>query len=276
MPHPSRTTLAALGGIALGAVVAVVVVAAGGIGNRAAARPKPEATTEFIAAFERSLTATFVTTADYTRVLDDGRTLESATFIAQRPPDRLQRQFGGITGTVGGHQIMCSTTVDGSFHCGPAAPAADPAQAMSTQIENLHSYFVAPALYRVVKGDQDGCFELTQVRALALAPYGTSAVMCFDAPSGAMSYLEQHLEGAVDTFKAVEIRPFATDQDFSLAQDNTYDSTSAGERTDLGLPSDDTAPSGTGPSTTGPSTTGPSGTGPSGTGPSSTPTSATG
>ncbi len=74
--------------------------------------------------------------------------------------------------------------------------------------------------------------------------------MCFDAPTGAISYLEQHLEGAVDTFKAVEIRPFATDQDFSLAQDNAYDSTSGGERADLGLPTDDTTPTGTDPSST--------------------------
>ena len=191
-------------------------------------------------------------------MLDSGRTLESATFVAQRPPDRLQRQFGGITGTVAGHQIMCSTNVGGSFHCGPAAPAADPAQALATQIESLHSYFAAPPLYRVVQGDDDGCFELTQVRPLARAPYGTSATMCFDAATGAIRYLQQHLEGAVDTFEAVEIRPFATDADFSLAQDNTYDSTSEGERADVGLPgtTDTSVPPGTGPTNATASTTG--------------------
>ena len=53
----------------------------------------------------------------------------------------------------------------------------------------------------------------------------------------------------MDTFEAVEIRPFATDADFSLAQDNTYDSTSEGERADVGLPvtTDTTVPPGTGP-----------------------------
>jgi len=252
--HSSRTGLATLAGVTVGAVVAVLMIVGGGVARRATPKPKPEATTEFIEAFQRSLSATFVSKADYTRVLDSGRALESATFIAQRPPDRIQRQFGGITGTVAGRQIMCSTTLDGQFHCGPAAPAADPNSALTTQTENLQSYFAPPALYRVVKGDP-GCFELTQVRALPLAPYGSAATMCFDDVTGAIRYLEQHLEGAVDTFNATEIRPFATDQDFSLAQDNIYDSTSGGERADVGLPTSTSSP-GTDPTDGATATTG--------------------
>ncbi|HEY5153165.1 MAG TPA: hypothetical protein VIJ47_00425, partial [Acidimicrobiales bacterium] len=240
MTRPARTRLAAAAGIVVGLVVAALVIVGAGIGGRAAPKPKPDATVEFIAAFQRSLGATFVAKADFTRVLDDGRTLESAAFTAQRPPDRIQRQFGGITGTVAGSQIMCSTTVDGQFHCGPAAPAGDPNASLAKQLQNLQSYFADPALYRVVEGDP-GCFELTQVRPLPLAPYGSSATMCFDEATGAIRYLEQRLEGAIDTYKAVEIRGFATDQDFSLAQDNTYDSTSGGERADLGIPPSDTS-----------------------------------
>jgi len=79
--------------------------------------------------------------------------------------------------------------------------------------------------------------------------------MCFDDVTGAIRYLEQHLEGAVDTFNATEIRPFATDQDFSLAQDNIYDSTSGGERADVGLPTTTSSP-GTDPTDGATATTG--------------------
>ena len=241
----SRTGLAALGGIAVGVVLAVLVIVGGGVSSRATPKPKPEATAEFVAAYERSLRATYVMKADYTRVLDNGRTLQSATFIAQRPPDRIQRQFGGITGTVAGRQIMCSTALGTEFHCGPAAPAPDSNGALTAQLANLQSYFVDPALYRVVNGDP-GCFELTQVRPLPLAPYGSAATMCFDGPTGAMRYLEQQLEGAVDTLNATDIRSFATDQDFSLARDTDYDASTEGEAANLGLPTT-TAPTTTTP-----------------------------
>ena len=237
----SRTGLAALGGVAVGLVVAVLVIVGGGVSSRATPKPKPEATEEFIAAFERSLRATYVMKADYTRVLADGRTLQSATFIAQRPPDRIQRQFGGITGMVAGRQIMCSAALGTEFHCGPAAPAPDANGALTAQLADLRSYFNAPALYRVVNGEP-GCFELTQVRSLPLAPYGSAATMCFDGPTGAMRFLEQQLEGAVDTLNATEIRPFATDQDFSLARDTEYDASAGGESANLALPTTTTPP----------------------------------
>jgi hypothetical protein len=219
----------------MGLAIAGMLVATGLVDRRTTPRVKPEATADFIAAFQRSLGATFALDANYTRVLPDGKRLESATFVAQRGADHLQRQFGGITGTIGGHQILCSTTADGQFPCGPAVAAADPKESLSQQLENLRSYFAPPPLYRVIRAD-DECFELTQVRRYPTAPYGTWARMCFDPETGAVRFLAQHLEGATDTFSAVRIRSMVTDQDFSLSQDRAYDSTLSG------LP-DDTADS---------------------------------
>lgn len=246
VPRSPRVGLAALAGVTVGIVVAGLVVGSGLLRDREAPVPKPEATQEFIAAFQRSLDSTYVVRANFTRTLESGRTLESSTFVAQRPPDRIERQFGGITGTVAGHQIMCSGATGGAFHCGPAAAATDANATLAQQLVNLRSYFADPALYRVVRAD-DECFELTQIRPLALAPYGSSATMCFDPPTGAMRYLTQTLEGATDTFEAFEIRPFASDQDFSLSQDPAYDATSDGHPADDGSSPPDTTPDSTGP-----------------------------
>ena len=73
-------------------------------------------------------------------------------------------------------------------------------------------------------------------------PYGSWARMCFDPETGVMRFLEQHLEGAVDTFSAVRIRSTVTDQDFSLNQDRAYDSTLSGLPDDTGVAPGDTSP----------------------------------
>jgi hypothetical protein len=226
--RPASRPLAVVAGLMVGALAAVVVVGVGGIGDRAAPAPAPEATGDFIAAFQRSIEGTYVVEADYRRVLDDGRTMDSATFVAQRPPDRIERQFGGITGTVNGKQVNCSTATEGQFKCGVSAAAPDPVQVRQQQMDNLQSYFAAPALYRVVRSGAD-CFELTQMRAYPTAPYGSRARICFDEATGAIRFLEEHLDGAVDTLDAVTIRGQVSDQDFDLSQNTAYDQRAVGE-----------------------------------------------
>src|SRR5690554_1320858 len=56
-----------------------------------------EAAEALVAAWERSRTATFVTTGTYERRSDvTGAAIRSEDHLAQRPPRRLHRQLGGV------------------------------------------------------------------------------------------------------------------------------------------------------------------------------------
>ena len=213
--------MGALAGVVAGLIVTLAVVGGGALDDRVTARPVPDASEEFVSAFRRSLEGTYLVRATFTRVLADGRTLTSNAAVAQRPPDSIRRQFGGLTGSVAGHQVVCSTEAGGRFHCGPGAIAPDRAGVVDQDLANLRSYFVAPALYRAVRAGPD-CFELTQMRPSGVVPYGSFARFCFDPGTGAIRLLEQHLEGATDTFEATLVRAEVSAQDFSLADDSAY------------------------------------------------------
>jgi hypothetical protein len=202
----------------------------GSLDDRATAAPKPSATAPFLAAFERSLTGTYVVDAIYTRRLDSGREMKSAASVVQAPPDHIRRELGGITGTINGHGITCLTDATGAYSCGPGPTAELSTDKVASDMANLRSYFTGPVpLYRVVRSGSD-CYELTQVRALFNAPYGSYAEMCFDQATGAMSKVVTRLDGATDTFRAIHISPTVTPADLSLAQpkdDNPTTTTTA-------------------------------------------------
>src|SRR3954447_14532665 len=124
----------ALAGVAVGVAIGAVLVAVGVVDSRATPPPRPDASGDFLAAYQRSLEGTYVVHATFTRVLDSGATLSSAALVAQRPPDVIRRQFGGISGTVAGSQIACSTEADGSFHCAPGAAAPPYEQTVATSV----------------------------------------------------------------------------------------------------------------------------------------------
>jgi hypothetical protein len=211
----------ALAGVVAGLAVTLFVVGSGRLDDRVAVRPLPDASDAFVSAFERSLEGTYLVRATFTRVLTDGRTMTSNAGVAQRPPDTIRRGFGGLSGSVDGHQVVCSTQADGRFHCGPGAVAPDHADVVRQDLANLRSYFTAPALYRAVQTDPD-CFELTQARPSGVVPYGSFARFCFDPETGAIRLLKQDLEGATDTFEATLVRPDVTDQDLSLDDDPAF------------------------------------------------------
>jgi hypothetical protein len=219
------TRSAALGGVTgavVGSLVAVALVMGGALDDRVPAEPRPDASAAFLAAYQRSLVGTYVVRADFTRRLDSGRVLTSTAMVAQRPPDTIRRQFGGITGTVDGQVVGCSTEVDGTYHCSPAAPAPPFEQTVQESVATMTSYFTeTPALYRAVAYGDD-CFELIQNRPSAVLPYGSQARFCFDQETGAVRLLIEKLEGAVDTFEATAIRGTVSPSDFSLVDDDEF------------------------------------------------------
>ena len=216
---------AALGGVAgavLGSIVAVVLVLGGALDGRVASGPAPDASAEFLAAYQRSLEGTYVVHADFTRRLDSGAVLTSSALVAQRPPDTIRRQFGGITGTVAGSIVSCSTEAGGTFHCAPVADAPPYEDTVRQSVDTMTSYFADPVpLYRAVRYGSD-CFELIQNRPSAVLPYGSQARFCFDDGTGAVRLLIERLEGAIDTFEATDIRSGVGAQDFSLNEDDAF------------------------------------------------------
>jgi hypothetical protein len=217
---PRPPLLAAGAGLLVGLVAAAVLVAGGSLDGRLTPVPVPDASEAFVQAYQRSLEGTYAVEADYSRKLTDGRTLRARAFVAQRPPDSIRRQFGGISGVVAGRTVACSTDL-GTFHCGPSAPAPDPAVTKQRAVDAMRSYFAAPALYRATADGPD-CFELTQARPAVTLPYGSEARFCFDPGTGAIRILRQQLEGATDTFEATLVRSEVTVADFDLGPDDAF------------------------------------------------------
>ena len=69
-------------------------------------------------------------------------------------------------------------------------------------------------LYAVADGDEEGCFELAQLRSDPRAPFGTEAQFCFDAATGAPSNSRVGYEGGiVEVVTVTEIETVVTDGD---------------------------------------------------------------
>ncbi|MGZ4785123.1 MAG: hypothetical protein ACXV5S_05595 [Acidimicrobiales bacterium] len=268
---PRSAVLGGIAGAVVGSLVAVALVMGGALDDRVPKVPAPDASAEFLAAYQRSLEGTYVVRADFTRRLDSGATLRSNALVAQRPPDSIRRQFGGISGTIGGHLVTCSTEDGGGFHCSPSADAPPYEETVQQSVQTMTSYFTeTPALYRAVRYGAD-CFELIQNRPSAVLPYGSQARFCFDEATGAVKELIERLEGAIDTFEATDIRGSVTAGDFSLSEDDDFalhTEAAATDPNDITNPDDttpttgSTAPTGSGDGTdpTATSTTAPSGT----------------
>jgi hypothetical protein len=221
-PH-LRSTLA---GTAVGVAVAAGLVVAGPL-RLPERRDREDATAGFLVAWERSRRGTFVVRSVFGRRQPDGATLSSPTELVQRPPDRLVRRFGGITGTIGGREVSCTGDA-GAYRCTPAAappaggpPGTDPSgrpagtdafeDAVRQELDTFRSYVTPPAegdrpLYRVVRAADAGCFALVQQLPYTGAPYGTDAQLCFDDATGALRSLRRRFDnGVVETEEAGSI-----------------------------------------------------------------------
>jgi hypothetical protein len=221
--------LATVCGVAVGTVVASVLVASGSLDGRATAVPPAPAGPAFLAAFQHSLTGTYRVDGTFTRRIEEtGRTLTSGASRVQAPPDHLDREFGGVNGAIGGHVIGCSTARGNAYICSPTSTKENWSSYVSTAMGAMRAYLdPRHPLYTVVAAGTD-CFDLTQVGRMAIAPYGIAAHMCFDKDTGAMTYLREQLDGppdATDTFAATHITGAVSPSDFSLGRDTADSST---------------------------------------------------
>jgi hypothetical protein len=213
------------------ALVAVLALVVGVVAVLAVVRDRDdaiegEAALEgLVAAWERYRMGTFVVESEWRRTMRaDGRTLYSATFLAQRPPDRVQRQHGSVRGQLNGNPIYCGTGPDGTYGCTPAArPAPDHRATVEDELEAWRSYTVGAVPLYEVRHDGDECFTLQLVRVdFPDPPYGREAELCFDEATGALRLLRRELPTAVEVQEAVAIRTEVGPADFSLEQDDAY------------------------------------------------------
>ncbi len=216
-------------GVAVGSAIAVSLVGTGTL-RVPVHRDTRDASAELLTAWERSRRGTFVVDSDFRRTLADGRSLYSSTNLAQNPPDRLLRQFGGISGTVHGHPVVCATDPKAVFGCTEGTADAPSFEAgLADELATLSSYIRprvtgALALYRAIRAPEAGCFELFEQIAYPDPPYGHYAKFCFDDATGAPTFVERQLDDhVIETQRSVSIRTDVLATDFSLQEDASFD-----------------------------------------------------
>ncbi len=189
-------------------------------GDEASAPVDDDAEADLVAAYERSRQGTHVVEAQFTRTMGDGRQLQSAALIAQRPPDEVRWELGSVSGEVGGRRVNCTPDgTGGAMRCAPTGElSTSREERVAEEVVNLRSYFEGETPVYQVRRAGPGCFVLEQVYlALPDAPYGRETTMCFDAATGAMTELELRREGgSVDRIHAIAVRSEVTAADFSL------------------------------------------------------------
>ncbi len=201
-------------GVAVGLAVAALVVAGwDGGDDRVSGR---EATAAFLDAWERSRTSTYYVASEFRRTTPAGE-LEGLHEIAQQPPDLVRRQFGAVTGQLGGHPIRCNLDPDEQVACTQGATEVRPWEdKVATEMERWDDYFAGSSpLYRV-EADGQGCFDLHLTRVFPAPPYGRRARFCFDESTGAPTYTEIRRDEGTDVLEAVEVRAVPTGADFAL------------------------------------------------------------
>ena len=176
----------------------------------------PSATEAFLAAWRRSLTGTYVAEQVVERRLVSGRSFSSEVIIAQRPPDRIRDGSSGLEGRVDGRRFGC--VPDGGCRFG--GEAAPYRQEVEEEMDLLRAIVdAAVPLYRVVHGDDDGCYVLVLRARILAPPYGEDATFCFDARTGALRRSVVHRAEATDTTTTVDLRADVRPSDLTLPPD---------------------------------------------------------
>jgi hypothetical protein len=207
-------------GVVLVAVYAAVMVAV--LVTTPSGRLRPgdrdldeEAAEELIDAWERSRTATFIRFGTFERRSNEtGAVFSSPDVLAQRPPQRLHRQVGGVTGRDDRRSLECTSAVGSDdTRCVLGEPSGPTyAEDVASEVEGLRSLLEGPSPVYAVETVGDGCFELAQLRVEPRAPFGVEARFCFDAETGApTTHRVRHPGGVVEVLAVTEVRPAVTD-----------------------------------------------------------------
>jgi hypothetical protein len=186
--------------------------------NSAAANSddRREAAIAFLDAWAISRESTWKVIATFERTPANGSgALSSPLEMVQRPPDRLVRQFGSVTGVLDGEEVGCSTGPDDETQCRAGAPV-NYDEEVATELDRLEAYVAGPVPIYAVTREGSDCFRLDRQLEYLLPPYGDQARFCFDAPTGAPVRTEVVRPEATDVTKAEAVSADVTDADFEL------------------------------------------------------------
>ncbi len=211
------------------AVLAAIVVLVGAIGwwgpDGSDSATSADPVDSFVAAFTRSLNATYKLEGEFVRTTEDGRSLSSGLLVVQRPPDRVQRSLGSTAGTINDRSVNCGVpTGGGAYTCAEGGVVAGFDQRRARQLTAIDDYVRGDDPVYSVTDDGDGCFGLVRRRADVDATYGTESQLCFDASTGALQRLQvRHDGGTTDVLLGIVLTGEVSDADFDLDADATYD-----------------------------------------------------
>jgi hypothetical protein len=177
------------------------------------------AAADFVEAWERARLATFVRTGTFERRSDvTGSAISSEDVLAQRPPQRVHRQLGGVDGRDDRRLISCPSPPEGATpeECTLGEPEGPSyAEDVASEVAALHTLVEGEApVYAVGRSSDRDCFDLVQLRVEPRAPFGREAQFCFDEATGAPTNSRVTYEGGiVEVVVTTDLRAEVTDQD---------------------------------------------------------------
>ncbi len=174
------------------------------------------AATSFLAAWAASRAGTWKVDATFQRTPATGSgKLSSPLEMVQRPPERLVRQFGSVTGVIDGKEVGCAPAPDGTVKC-RAGAVVDYDDEVATEMSRLQSYVAGPLpIYAVFREGSD-CYRLDRQIDYLAPPYGDHARFCFDPKTGAIVTAEVVRPEATDVTTAVVVTGDVADADLAL------------------------------------------------------------
>ena len=190
---------------------------------------------DFVAAWERSRTETYLAISSWRRVTAAGDEMSRVRVVAQRPPDRVLSSGRSLSGTVDGVTVQCDELVDD-----PGAESGEPDEA-EVACSEVDGGFTAEdfqalvdeevsAMWAYVEGDsplyrvsRDGdCYDLRLLRSMIAPPYGQRARFCFDSETGASTEIQVERPEATDTLELLSVTAEVTDDDLAALAAGTY------------------------------------------------------
>ena len=174
------------------------------------------AAASFLDAWAKSRASTWKVDATFERTPASGTgKLSSPLEMVQRPPERLTRQFGSVTGVIGGKEVGCAPAPDGTVKC-RSGGAVDYDKEVATEMKRLATYVAGPVPIYAVSRDGQGCYRLDRQIEYLSPPYGDHARFCFDPKTGAIVKVEVVRPEATDVTTAVLVTGDVADADLAL------------------------------------------------------------
>lgn len=205
--------VAAMAVVIVAIAVAAAVVLLDDDGDDGGSTPS-DAVDEFLDAYERSRTETFVVEQRFTRTTPGGQQLSFDRRLVQQPPDdRLVVGGGAAEGRLDGRVVRCSTAPDGTSRCDEGPPAGPYDEEVEAELAELQQLVVGESPVYVVERGEPGCYALRLRVVIPSPPYGELAGFCFDEATGAPTRVEVRREEATDVTEAVDIRTQVTEAD---------------------------------------------------------------